>query len=46
MNREIRILGGNANPPLVEKICRSLGIEPTKVLVARYNDGGVKGSDS
>lgn len=39
---EIAVLGGNANPALTERICKSLHIAPTKALVSRFSEGEIR----
>ncbi|NPB03726.1 MAG: ribose-phosphate pyrophosphokinase [Thermotogae bacterium] len=39
---EIKILGGNANPVVLEGICSHLGIAPTKHFVGRFSDGEIR----
>jgi ribose-phosphate pyrophosphokinase len=36
---KFKVLGGNSNPELVQKICRELGIEPVKAAVDTFSDG-------
>eukprot|EP00189_Rhodosorus_marinus_P007592 CAMPEP_0184751958 /NCGR_PEP_ID=MMETSP0315-20130426/43327_1 /TAXON_ID=101924 /ORGANISM="Rhodosorus marinus, Strain UTEX LB 2760" /LENGTH=351 /DNA_ID=CAMNT_0027231265 /DNA_START=75 /DNA_END=1130 /DNA_ORIENTATION=- len=41
MNYEIRVVAGNSNPDLVEKICAQLKIDATNTSVKRFSDGEV-----
>lgn len=39
---EIAVFTGNANPALTQKICKTLRISPTKVLVGRFSEGEIR----
>lgn len=39
---EIAVLGGNANPALIEDICRQLKVPPVRALVGRFSEGEIR----
>lgn len=42
MRNRLIIFSGQSNPPLTQKVCSSLGLDPGKALIGRFSDGEIR----